>query len=286
MSRDIKIISSGVLSTIQDLGRYGYRSHGIPLSGAMDQSSAKLANLLVGNDENDALIECTMMGPKIEFHCDTYIAVTGAEVDIYLDDVLQILNTTIPIKTGNILKFGKVHRGCRFYISFASGLNTLNILGSSSTDTVSEIGFPILKRGQELDLFQNNLGRFIVNLSPLKDTLTPRKIKVYPGPEFQLIEDLDLAQISFTIDPSSNRMSYILKANSDVSHSHEMISSAVLPGTIQLTPRGQFNALMRDAQTTGGYPRILQIDEEDLDYLAQCRGGESISFDLISHSYD
>lgn len=279
----IKIISSGLLTTVQDLGRYGYRSHGIPLSGAMDQSSAKLANLLVGNDENDALLECTMMGPKIEFYCDTYIAVTGAEVDIYLDDILQTLNTTISIKTGNILKFGKVHHGCRFYISFASGLNTMNILGSRSTHIVSEIGIPILKRGQELDLFQKNLDRFIINLSPLKDTLTPRKIKVYPGPEYHVIEDIDLAKVSFTIDPSSNRMSYLLKANFEVSHSHEMISSAVLPGTIQLTPSGQFNALMRDAQTTGGYPRVLQIDEDDLDYLAQCRGGESVLFDLISH---
>jgi len=284
MSHDIKIISSGLLTTIQDLGRYGYRSHGIPISGAMDQSSAKLANLLVGNDENDALLECTMMGPKIEFHCDTYIAVTGAEVDIFLDDILQILNTTISIKTGNILNFGKVHRGCRFYISFASGLNTLNILESRSTDTVSEIGLPILKRGQYLDLFQNNLGRFIVNLSRLKDTLTPRKIKVYPGPEYHVIEYMDLPKISFTIDPSSNRMSYILKVNFDVSHSQEMISSAVLPGTIQLTPGGQFNALMRDAQTTGGYPRVMQIDEDDLDYLAQCRGGQSISFELVSYS--
>lgn len=280
---DIKIISSGIQTTIQDLGRYGYRSHGIPLSGAMDQSSAKLANLLVGNDENDALLECTMMGPKIEFHCDTYIAVTGAEVDVYINDILLSMSSTISIKTGNILRFGRVYRGCRFYISFASGLNTLEILGSRSTDTISGIGSSPLQRGQELDLFQNNLDRYIINLSPLKDNLSPRKIKVYPGPEYHVIEGIELDIVSFTIDPSSNRMAYILTSDIDISNSYEMISSAVLPGTIQLTPTGQFNVLMRDAQTTGGYPRVLQIDEGDLDYLAQCRGGESISFELISN---
>lgn len=280
---DIKIISSGLLTTIQDLGRYGYRSHGIPISGAMDLSSAKLANLLVGNDENDALLECTMMGPKIEFTIDSYIAVTGAEVDVYVDDILQETNSTISIKIGNRLRFGRVHRGCRYYISFASGIDTLNVLGSRSTDTISGIGSGVIQRGQSVNLMQGNLERLIISISPLIDNLSQRKMKVYPGPEYHLISDTNLDDIFFKIDPTSNRMSYILRSNLEISHRYEMISSAVLPGTIQLTPAGQFNALMRDAQTTGGYPRVLQIDEADLDYLAQCRGGQTISFELISY---
>ena len=278
---DIKIISPGLLTTIQDLGRYGYRVHGIPLSGAMDQSSAKLANLLVGNDENDALLECTMMGPKIEFACNTFIAVTGAEVDIYVNDIQHKSNSTIFIIAGNILRFGRIHIGCRFYISFASGLDTFQILGSRSTDTTTGIGGNRLQRDQELNLVEKTSDRFIINLSPLQDTLSQRKIKVYPGPEFHVIKEIKLDLISFIIDPSSNRMAYILNTDIDLIHSHEMISSAVLPGTIQLTPGGQFNVLMRDAQSTGGYPRVLQIDEADLHYLAQCRGGQSISFELV-----
>ena len=280
---DIKITSPGLQTTIQDLGRYGYRSHGIPLSGAMDQSSAKLANLLVANDENEALLECTMVGPKIEFQCDTYIAVTGAEIDIFVDDTIQELNSTIPIKAGNVLRFSRIHLGCRFYISFASGINTLKVLGSRSTDTISGIGPTSLRRGQEIKLMQKDVDRMLISLRPLKENLNQRKIKVHPGPEYNVIDGINLDYILSTVDPSSNRMAYILTSDLAISHAQEMISSAVLPGTIQLTPGGQFTVLMRDAQTTGGYPRVLQIDEEDLDYLSQRRGGESISFDLLIH---
>jgi len=279
---DIKIISSGIQTTIQDLGRYGYRSHGIPLSGAMDRSAAQLANLLVGNNENAAVIECTMMGPKIEFRIDTYISITGAKVDTYIDNVKQKVNATLAIRKGSILKFGKVHQGCRFYIAFAAGINVASTLGSRSTDTISNIGHPILKRGDQLSIFSSNEKILYIKLKPLNDNLTRRNVKIIAGPEYHLIEEIDIEKIEFTIDTSSNRMAYILHSNLAITHSHEMISSGVLPGTVQLTPSGQFTIMMRDAQTTGGYPRVLQIDEEDLDYLAQRRGGEIIQFDLVS----
>lgn len=279
---DIKILSAGIQTTIQDLGRYGYRSHGIPLSGAMDQSAAQLANLLVGNTENDAVIECTMMGPKIKFMCNTYIAITGAKVDVYIDDVKQKMNTTIAINKQSQLKFGKIHQGSRFYIAFANGINVRPILGSRSTDTISGIGHPILKKGDDLYLYSNKQERLFIELNPLINNLKEKKISALPGPEYHLIKEINIEDIHFTIHPSSNRMAYRLDCDLDITHNHEMISSGVLPGTVQLTPNGQFNILMRDAQTTGGYPRVLQIKEEDIDYIAQRRGGDAIQIDFIS----
>lgn len=278
---DIKILSSGIQTTIQDLGRYGYRSHGIPLSGSMDHSATQLANFLVGNNDNDAVLECTMLGPKIEFLCNTYIAITGAKVDIYLNDIKQKMNCTIAVGKNSQLKFGRIHQGCRFYIAFASGINIKAILGSRSTDTISGIGHPILKKHDILTLFNNQEERLFIELNPLVNNLKERKVSALPGPEYHLIERLNIENCEFTIHPSSNRMAYTLNSNLEITHQYEMISSGVLPGTVQLTPSGQFNILMRDAQTTGGYPRVLQIFEEDIGYLAQRRGGEIIQFIVI-----
>lgn len=277
---DLKIISSGLYTTIQDLGRYGYRSQGIPLAGAMDQAAAKLANVLVGNNEDDALLECTMLGPKIEFNCNTYIAITGAQVDIYINSINQKLNSTLEIKKGDILKFGRIHQGCRFYIALAGGIDIPKILNSRSTDTISKIGLPPIEKNQIYQLNSSTIQRQFITISPIQDNLVSRKIKVYPGPEFNLIQNLDLNELEFEIQNSSNRMAYILLIKTPIIHNSEIISSGVLPGTIQLTPGGQFNVLMRDSQTTGGYPRVLQIIEDDLDYLAQCRGGDKIHFQI------
>lgn len=279
----IKIISPGLLTTIQDLGRYEYRSQGIPVSGAMDQSSAILANVLVGNLENSAVLECTMLGPKIQFLCNTFIAITGADVDIYLNDKPQKLNTTIYVTEDSILKFGRLHNGCRFYIGIAAGLNLDKTLGSYSTDTVSKIGPLPLSKGQLIEINDIETRPQIVSFNPSQKFRLDRKIKVFKGPEYDLIKDISFDDIYFTIDPSSNRMAYMLHSPLDISHSLEMISSGVLPGTIQLTPDGRFIILMRDAQTTGGYPRVLQVDEDDLDFLGQLRGGESIKFELMHY---
>lgn len=281
---DLKIISPGLLTTIQDLGRYGYRSQGVPVSGAMDQAAAKLANALVQNNENEALLECTMMGPKIEFLSDTYIAVSGADVEIKIDGISQNINQTIAITCGSILQFGRLHYGCRFYISFASGIDVPLTLGSRSTDTISKIGPKVIQRGDTLKFIDSSKKSLLVDYQPPSKN-TSNEIVVYPGPEYDIIKDINFSDLAFNIDPASNRMAYLLHSNINFAHSYEMISSGVLPGTIQLTPSGQFNVLMRDAQTTGGYPRVLQVAEDSLDYLAQCRGRSEIKFELKSIEY-
>lgn len=276
---DLKIISPGLLTTIQDLGRYSYRSQGVPVSGAMDQAAAKLANTLVGNDESDALLECTMMGPKIEFLCDTYIAVTGAEVEVKIDGNPLNINQTIAITSGSILQFGRLHSRCRFYISFASGIDAPLTLGSRSTDTISNIGPKIIQRGDKLKLIDKDKRSLLVDYITLSKS-TSNEIIVYPGPEYHIIRDIDLGNLSFNIDPASNRMAYLLHCDMKLSHSYEMISSGVLPGTIQLTPSGQLNVLMRDAQTTGGYPRVLQVAEDSINLISQLKGREKLNFKL------
>lgn len=277
----IRILKAGMLTTIQDLGRYGYRSQGIPLSGAMDQSSAILANTLVGNNENDPVLECTYIGPEIEFLSDTYIAITGANVSISVDQIPQQINNTIAIKANSILSFGRLNLGCRFYIAFASGLKVDRVLGSVATDTISEIGPDIIQKEQLLELNQASNALSLVKLNTNQSTLSKKKIKVYRGPEYNILKDFDLNNKTFSVDPSSNRMAYILQSSAKPQHNYEMISSGVIPGTVQLTPSGMFIVLMRDAQTTGGYPRVLQLDEQSIDLLAQRIGGEQIQFKLL-----
>src|SRR5262245_54849985 len=139
-SMAIRIVNPGLSTTVQDLGRPGYYNIGIPLSGGMDRFALRVANMLVGNDENAAVLEAVFMGPEIEFTSDAVVAVTGAELPPKVDGKLKATWTSFPVTKGQVLSFDYLKRGARAYIAIAGGIDVPVVLGSRSTYALGALG--------------------------------------------------------------------------------------------------------------------------------------------------
>ena len=279
----IEFLSSGTYSTIQDLGRRGYRQYGVPVSGAMDQYAARLANQLLGNQDNTPLIEITMTGPELKFMVPCYFVITGANFDARLDDETIENNSIAYAKMGQQLKIGIAKSGVRGYLAIAGGIDADLVMGSASQ-------FPGITKTRRLVKgdkvrFKHNNANVSHKHSNVKSRFveTNAVIDVLKGPEFDHLTKTmqnDVLNSLFTISNQSNRMGYRLMS-SEVLSASEIITSPVLPGTVQLTPSGQMIILGRDAQTTGGYARILQLTDSAQNILAQIPFGSQIQFRLI-----
>ncbi len=279
----IEVLSAGLYTTIQDNGRFGFRKYGVPLSGFMDSYSALLANQLVGNNYDCALMEITLSGPQLKFSSDTVIAITGAGFSPTLNNVEIPINSLIKVNKNSVLKFGVASYGLLAYLSVSGGFKTEKILGSYSyyRDITS---ISKLRKGDLLKISPTKRTYSISNVlvKTEKAHFNSRIIEVYKGCEFDLIRGgnkEELFNTDFTISSESNRMAYLLKGNKKFS-AKEIITAPVQPGTVQLTPSGQFIVLMRDCQTTGGYARVFQLTDRAINRIAQKRGGESILFKL------
>ena len=280
----IKVLSSGLYTTIQDLGRFEYRKYGVPVSGVMDRISALLANSLLGNKSSCSVLEITYTGPVLKFLEDKTIAITGAFFSPSVDGMPIPLNIVVEIKKGSILKFGLPSIGVRAYLAIYGGFNSETVLGSSSffnglTSEATLSKGNVLKTNSSETIFKPRNASF----KEEKDHFETTKIEVYLGPEYLNLSKLfqnKLFDREYKISKEANRMGYRLETVSEI-NAKEIISSPVQPGTVQLTPSGELIILMRDAQTTGGYARILQLSEKAINVLAQKKAGDSIDFELI-----
>jgi len=277
----LKVIDAGFFLTVQDTGRFGYRNKGVPVSGAMDSYSASIANSLLENKDTDAVLEITMTGPRLQFEEATYITVTGAEMSANLNGV-PISNYQVhKVAKRDILSFGKLKNGFRCYLAVKNGFRTDEILGSRSFYK------PItsLNRIKEhMELSFESVSEFKPKLSNIKPAPFHKEhiLKSYRGPEFGLLNDRQLETLfskDFTIAKENNRMAYQLNEKLE-GHNATMLTSATLPGTVQLTPAGKLIVLMRDGQTTGGYPRILQLSSKAISILSQKKIRDQVSFQL------
>ena len=281
----IKVLDPGLYTSIQDLGRIGYKAYGVPESGAMDRQSAQLGNRLLSNSEQSAVLEMTMTGPKLQFNCNTYVCLTGACISPHLNDLPVAMDRVFEVKKGDILSFSKLLYGFRGYLSVLGGIQSESVLKSRSMYKGITSQFK-LERGYEIqiaDALQGYANKY-AGLK-IKDSLfTRQKLQVFPGPEFEMLSEAQknqLLQGEFTISKNNNRMAYQL--NELLPNSlDDIITSMVLPGTVQLTPKGNLIILMRDCQTTGGYPRVLQLSEDAINVLAQKFVGQSIQFNLTT----
>ena len=278
----IKVIKAGLYTTIQDLGRYGYREKGVPVSGVMDIASANLANMLLGNNNKDAVMEITIMGPQLKFTTTTCIVITGAKIDAKINSTAIENNQVYDIAKGDILTFGSVKNGCRTYLAVKNGFKTERVLGSRSQyDTVTER--KSLRNGDEISFLEFPFSKISGSNTRINSNWLEKSIlKVFKGPEFDLLNDAQKQQLlktEFTISKDNNRMAYQLKENL-LPHNHSILTSSTLPGTVQFTPKGKLMILMKDAQTTGGYPRVLQLSDEAICVLSQKRTGNTIRFEL------
>jgi biotin-dependent carboxylase-like uncharacterized protein len=276
----IRVISPGIFSSIQDEGRFGFAHFGIPTSGAMDVQSLGLANAILNNESNAAAIEITYGNVKFEFLEAGEICVSGANFSPSLNGESVPLNKRIIVQKGSVFSLDKRVYGLRTYLAIQGGINSEKVFGSRSfyRGITTEAN---LKKGDIIEVFNsdnrflvNNNSRFKVDLQHFNSS----EIECFQGPEFNLLtyeQQTKLLNSEFTISPKNSRMGYMLseKIGNELP---SILSSGVLPGTVQLTPSGELIILMRDCQVTGGYPRVLQLTESAINRLAQKTTGEKV----------
>ncbi len=278
----LKVLKAGFYTTIQDSGRFHYRNKGVPVSGVMDEISVFKVNSLLENEESAAVLEITMTGPTLIFEKETYIALGGAKMSATLNN-LPVQNYKVyTISKGDILSFGKLEKGFRSYLAVKGGFTSKQVLGSRSFYQ------PITKYNRLTD---NDAVPFAVQedfqpkISEIKvaSFLDDSVLEVNKAPEFDILTDKQLEEIfsrTFTVAHENNRMAYQLSETIQA-HTISMLTSATIPGTVQLTPAGKLIVLMKDGQTTGGYPRAVQLTDRAICILAQKKGGDTISFKLV-----
>ncbi|WP_299130937.1 biotin-dependent carboxyltransferase family protein [uncultured Winogradskyella sp.] len=280
----LKVLKSGFYSSVQDKGRFGYRAYGVPRSGAMDAYSADFANALLGNDASAAVIEMTMVGGKFQFLESTFIVISGADMSPAINGNAVKQNTIIPINANTVVDFGNALLGFRTYVAIKGGFRSELVLESRSQYNEITTSAKLCK-GDVIKYMpfarSYNAANAVVKYN--KTIWTLNIIEVYQGPEFNWLSDVQKNQLfttEFKVSKLNSRMAYQLTPllKNDLK---PIITSPVLPGTVQLTPSGTLIVLMRDCQTTGGYPRILQLTENAINSLGQKTIENSINLRLI-----
>lgn len=280
----ITILRTGPGTSIQDIGRFGFGQFGIPISGAMDTISMRWVNHILQNSESDAVLEISQPGLKLKFESPTLICTSGAKTFLYHNGKSIDSERILAIKSGDILEFGSFTDGARLYLGIKNGFKVPEILKSkSSYEGITEIG--MFKKGNSLYYKPyDKAPPFTASKVAINRTWFQEKlISAYPGPEWEDLPDELKAFIqnqSFTISTLQNRMAIQLEEIIPNSL-EEMATAAVYPGTVQLTSGGKMIILMKDAQVTGGYPRILQLPEKSIAQLSQKKPKEQIFFKLI-----
>ncbi len=289
----VHIKKPGILSTVQDLGRLGYRRFGINPNGVMDRTADRLINILLGNEENAAVIEMHFPAAEIEFESACLFAIGGADLGMKLDGA-EAGNWRIHrAAKGSILNFQKKLHGERAYLAVRGGFWVNKWLDSSSTNLTAMIGGTNgrkLESGDRVKFFSDRNQDNSFTRQQVSTSLIPRysrfpTVRVIKGGEFELLSDKSQQQFEishFQISNSSDRMGFRLSGKTlKLKAPTELLSSAVNFGTIQLLPDGQLIVLMADHQTSGGYPRIANVIEYDLPLLAQIGANDKIAFKLI-----
>ena len=300
----LRVITPGILTTIQDRGRWGWQGRGVPVAGPMDPRSHRLANILVGNDPDAATIEATLVGPEVEFDDERVAAVSGAEFALTVDNRSIPVNAPFAVRAGSVLRFGGHRRGARAYLAVAGGIAVPPVLGSRSTHLPSAMGGldgRLLRAGDRLPLGKRGRESFPTApsgqndsesrpFSALKMTPVPffgvpdgrATVRVLPGPQLDRFASaaLDVLQSApYVLDANSNRMGFRLQGPA-LRHAGdaEMLSDATPLGALQVAAAGQPILLMADRQTTGGYPSIATVISADIGLAGQLAPGDSISF--------
>lgn len=281
----LKVIHPGPLSTVQDLGRFGYLKYGLPPSGPADEFSFKTGNALLGNPPEAACLELTVGGGKYLILEDSTIAITGADMRPKINGSPAKNWETNFLKKGDTLEFSLVTSGCRSYLCVSGGIDVPPVLGSRSTYLLANIGGingrplkegDILLRGEGRKTAHRFLPRELV-----PQYLSPFELRVILGPQedhFSREGINTFLQKEFTVSPQSNRMGYRLEGPKIETLKKGIISDAVPLGAIQVSGDGNPIILLWDRQTTGGYPKIAVVIKPDIWKIGQSKPGEKIRF--------
>ena len=285
----IYIEKAGLQTTVQDLGRFGLRSFGIPTSGAMDTNAHQLANEIVGNEINAPTLEMTLKGDKIHFLNHAMIAITGGDMVAKLNGSHCPMYQIIEVKAGDVLKFGFAKTGCRTYLAIQGRIKADFDFNSYSTYLYGKFGGYKGRKIANDDIitiendFNKNIN-FKIDKNQIPVLATNVSVKVIPAPEFDWFTKPMIEQFletDYRVTTDNNRMGMKLNGLPILLKKYrKMISSPTALGTIQVLPNGQLIILLHDGQTTGGYPRIANVVLEDIGKLVQLKAGNLIKFEL------
>lgn len=288
----IRILKGGMMTTVQDLGRTGYQSQGFSVAGVMDVRSFKIANLLLDNPENEAVLEFTLIGPTLEFTSATIIAITGGDFQPTINGEPAPMYTAIYMNKGDILKFGSARTGSRGYVAFSSYLEIPVVMGSRCTNMKSSLGgfkgrklragdymnfrlkrryLPFfLSRKLQLDEFDQEETVLRVVMGPQDDMFSKQGIETFLNSEYTVTSDFD--RMGCRLEGS-----FIApKETSDI------ISDGIAFGSVQVPSHGKPIILLSDRQTTGGYAKIATVASVDIPKLVQRKTDHKIRFEAIS----
>lgn len=305
----LNILRSGMLSTLQDGGRWGHQKEGIVVNGPMDPLAHRIANLLVGNPETASALEICLTGPKIRFEKDHLIAITGLDVTPRINGTPVKLLRPLLVRKGSVLEFGALMGGRFAYLAVAGSFDLPAVLGSTATYLQAGFGGYLGRALQAGDLLPSSgapdKAHIFFHQTQRKSSDTsflqaawaptsghmagvenPAMVRIIRGPEWDLFTTASqktFLEEAYTVSRQSDRMGYCLQGDSlGLSEPAELLSTAVTAGTVQVPANGQPIVLMADHQTTGGYPRIGQIATVDLPKLAQLHPAKRVRFLEIS----
>lgn len=307
----IQIIRPGLLTTVQDEGRFGYRRYGVPVGGSMDMFAARAANTLVGNSRHDAVLEITMSGPELQVQTNQLISLCGADLSATVDRQSVPLWRPVLLRAGSVLKFGACRHGLRAYLAFAGGIDVPEVMGSRSTDVKTGFGgfhgralraADVLDTGSIQDQVRQWMRFMEKQLGDNKSMVAPawllserERPNYYGKAVVRVMQGQACAEFSakslnrfytedYLISPQSDRMGYRMQGSRlELDRPLHRLSEAVTFGTVQVPADGQPIVLMADHQTIGGYPVIAQVAAVDLPILAQARPGSRVSFAEITY---
>ena len=288
-----RVIKGGLLTTVQDLGRTGYQAQGFNVNGVMDRRAFRIANLLLDNPENEAVLECTLIGPTLEFTAPMIISITGGDFRPELNDEAIPMYTAIYVAKGDVLKVGSARTGRSCYIAFSNYLKVPVIMGSRSTNLKCQIGGFKGRKLEDGDYLDTRINRriylpsFLSRTLPLKEYEESKvKIRVVPGPEEEVFSKRGIKSFyesEYTVGSEFDRMGLRLDgAYIESKKGSDIISDGIALGSIQVPSHGKPIVLLADRQTTGGYGKIATVATVDLPKLVQRRMDDKIHFEKIT----
>ncbi|MBO5154543.1 MAG: biotin-dependent carboxyltransferase family protein [Eubacterium sp.] len=288
----IRVLKAGMLTTVQDLGRTGYQSQGFSVAGVMDVRSFKIANLLLDNPENEAVLEFTLIGPTLQFTSETIIAITGGDFTPTINGEPVPMYEAVYVNRGDILKFGSARTGSRGYIAFSSYLDIPVVMGSRCTNLKSKIGGFKGRKLKDEDYIGFRMKRrylpYFLSRKLRADDFSAESetLRVVLGPQDEMFSkqgiDTFLSQ-EYTVTSDFDRMGCRLEGPFIAAkNTTDMISDGIAYGSVQVPSHGKPIILLSDRQTTGGYPKIATVASVDIPKLVQRKTDHKIRFTAIS----
>jgi antagonist of KipI len=286
----IRVAKPGFSTTIQDLGRLGYAHLGVSPAGAADPLSFRLANLLVGNDENTPALEMTLLGATLEFDKSAFVAITGASCECKVGFAQMLANTVFDVPAGAILKCGSITGGARCYLAVHGGFDVPRCLGSASTLIAGHFGGLEGRRLRSGDVLHvrphGPLRTRSLRPGALDESCAPRLLRVTKGPQQDWFGDKafqTLFSIAYVVSEQSDRSGLRLKGEPvRPREQSELLTEGVSLGAIQVPQDGQPIILFVDQQTTGGYPKIANVIAADMHRVGQLRPRDQVRFAEVS----